>query len=97
MAPTIASAFSDFLNAATGVFFSLINSVLAVFQAVVLLGKDIISSCIHLAQSFVTLVLGLLQGVYGFVAANILAIVVIGGGYYFYTTRQTSKGGKRKA
>lgn len=73
MAVTIASSFSDFLNALTGVFFSLINSVLAVFQAIVVLGKDIITSVVHLAQSLIALVLGLLQGVYGFVAGMFCA------------------------
>jgi len=97
MATTIASTLSDFLNALTGVLFSLFNSVLAVFQAIFLLGKDIFASCLQLAQSFITLVLGLLQGVYGFIAANLLAVVVLGGGYYFYTTRNTPKQGKRKA
>ncbi|KAJ6509313.1 hypothetical protein C8R47DRAFT_1208500 [Mycena vitilis] len=96
MATTIASTISDFLNAISALFFNLINSVLAVFQAIFLLGKDIIASVIQLAQSFVFLVLGLLQGAYGFIAANLLAIVVLGGGYYFYTTRN-AKQGKRKA
>jgi len=97
MTATIPSALSDFLSSITAVFFSLVNSVLAVFQAFFLLGKDILSSAIQLAQSLVTLVLGLLQGVYGFAAANLLVLVVLGGGYYFYTTRQTKGRGKRKA
>jgi len=97
MAATIASSFSDFLSALTAVFFNLINSILAVFQAIVVLGKDILGSCVQLGQSLVTLVLGLLQGVYGFVAANLLVLGVLGGGYYFYTTRQTKGAGKRKA
>ncbi|KAK7064407.1 hypothetical protein R3P38DRAFT_3383018 [Favolaschia claudopus] len=68
MATSIASALTDFLNALTGVFFSLLNSVLAFFQAIAVLGKDIIASAINLVQSFVALGLGLLQGVYGFIA-----------------------------
>lgn len=68
MATTIASTVSDFLNALAGVFFSLLNSVLAVFQAIFVLGKDIFASCLHLVQSFIALALGLLQGVYGFIA-----------------------------
>jgi len=97
MATTISSAFSDFLGALTAVFFSLLNSVLAFFQAIAVLGKDIIATVINLVQSFVALAVGLLQGVYGFIAANLLAVVVLGGGYYWYTQRNTTKGGKRKA
>ncbi|KAF8213291.1 hypothetical protein K438DRAFT_1504391, partial [Mycena galopus ATCC 62051] len=87
MATTIASALSDFLNAIIAVFFSLLNSVLAFFQAIAVLGKDIIASGVNLVQSFVALALGLLQGAYGFIAANLLAVVVLGGGYYWYTQR----------
>ncbi|KAJ6627144.1 hypothetical protein B0H10DRAFT_1995654 [Mycena sp. CBHHK59/15] len=97
MTATIASSFSDFLKVLTGIAFNLFNSLLAVFHALLLLGKDILSSCVNLAQSFVALVLGLLQGVYGLVAANLLAIAVIGGAYYFYTSRQTKGRGKRRA
>ncbi|KAJ7071238.1 hypothetical protein C8F01DRAFT_423675 [Mycena amicta] len=91
----IASAVSDFLSALTGLFFGLLNSVLAFFQAVVVLGKDILGTIVHLAQSLVALVFGLLQGVYGFIAANLLALVVVGGAYYFYTT--SNRGRKRRA
>ncbi|KAF7339653.1 hypothetical protein MSAN_02180200 [Mycena sanguinolenta] len=97
MAATIASALSDFLNAVSAVFFSLVNSVLAFFQAIAVLGKDIFASAINLVQSFVALALGLLQGVYGFIAANFLAVIVLGGGYYWYTQRNAPKQGKRKA
>ena len=68
MAQTIAAAFSDFLTALTGVFFSLANSVLAVFQAIAVLGKEIFVGAVQLGESVVSLLLGLLQGVYGFVA-----------------------------
>ncbi|KAJ7275259.1 hypothetical protein B0H12DRAFT_1086456 [Mycena haematopus] len=75
MATTIAAAVADFINALTGVLFSLLNSVLAFFQAIAVLGKDIISSAVNVVQSFVALVLGLLQGVYGFVAGMHLFFV----------------------
>ncbi|KAJ6519605.1 hypothetical protein C8R45DRAFT_27825 [Mycena sanguinolenta] len=94
---TIASSFADFLNAISAVVLSLINSVLAFFQAIAVLGKDIIGSGINLVQSFVALALGLLQGVYGFIAANFLAVIVLGGGYYWYTHRNAPNQRKRKA
>ncbi|KAF7339836.1 hypothetical protein MVEN_01900200 [Mycena venus] len=94
MATSISGALADFVNAITGVLLSLFNSVLAFFQAIAVLGKDIIASGINLVQSFIALALGLLQGVYGFIAANLLAVVVLGGGYYCIPSEQTNKPGR---
>ena len=70
MAPTIASALSDFVAALTATFFSLLNSVLAFGQAIVVLAKDLLATILQIGQSLVALVLGLFQGVVGFVAGK---------------------------
>ncbi len=66
MAPTIASAFSDFTSGVMSIIVGLFNSVLAFFYAILALGKDIVGSVIQLGQSFVKLGIDVFQGVLGF-------------------------------
>jgi len=92
--PTITSAFSDFASSLSNIAFSLVNSILAFFQALFVLGKDFVGAVLQLGQSIVAFALHFFQGVFGVVSANILAIVLLGGGYYLYTTRQNKARGK---
>ncbi|KAF8922304.1 hypothetical protein CPB85DRAFT_1266911 [Mucidula mucida] len=96
MAPTIASAFSDFTSGVMSIIVGLFNSVLAFFYAILALGKDIVGSVIQLGQSFVKLGIDVFQGVLGFATANFIALAVIGGGYYYYTTQQKRKRGTKR-
>ncbi|KAJ7293362.1 hypothetical protein C8J57DRAFT_23911 [Mycena rebaudengoi] len=70
MSTTLASTFSDFVNAITGIFLSLFQSVLAVFQAILVLGKDIVFTIINLAQSTIALAVGVVGGVVNFAAGT---------------------------
>ncbi|KAJ4476728.1 hypothetical protein J3R30DRAFT_3221284, partial [Lentinula aciculospora] len=88
MAPTISSAFSEFMSALTSIGASLFNSLMAVFQAILAFFINVLSSTIQLFQSVLKLGIDMCQGLVGFVAANFLALATIGGGYYWYTTRQ---------
>ncbi|KAH7921952.1 hypothetical protein BV22DRAFT_1018301 [Leucogyrophana mollusca] len=93
MAP-IASSLTNFLQSLTAIGVSLMYSVLAVFQAIFALGQELVGSVLKVGNSVVTLVLDLFQGVFGFVAANFVALGVLGGAYYLYTLRQQGKGPK---
>ncbi|KAF8078366.1 hypothetical protein FPV67DRAFT_1663119 [Lyophyllum atratum] len=90
--PSITSSVSNFVSAVAGIVMSLLQSVFAVFQAIFALGADIIHSVLSLGQHLVAMVLDLFQGVFGFVAANIVAIGVLGVGYYIYTQTQARRG-----
>lgn len=64
---SIANAFNEFTNAIISIFLGLFNSVLAVFQAIFALGKDIVGSLVHLVSSVVKLGVDVCQGATGFV------------------------------
>ncbi|KIY69649.1 hypothetical protein CYLTODRAFT_314349, partial [Cylindrobasidium torrendii FP15055 ss-10] len=85
---SIANAFNEFTNAIISIFLGLFNSVLAVFQAIFALGKDIVGSLVHLVTSVVKLGVDVCQGATGFVFANFFTLAIIGGGYYLYTQNQ---------
>lgn len=70
MSPSVASAFSNFINAIVGISISLFNSIFAVFQAIIALGMNIIQSAVSIVQHMVTMVIGLFQGVFGFVVGS---------------------------
>ncbi|KAJ3736936.1 hypothetical protein DFJ43DRAFT_1048491 [Lentinula guzmanii] len=93
MAPTISSAFSEFINALTSILAGLFNSLMAVFQAIIAFFVNVFSSTIQLFQSILKLGIDMCQGLVGFVAANFLALATIGGIYYWYTTSQRQKSG----
>jgi len=88
------SSLSNFVTAVPGIVVSLLQSVMAVFQAIFALGADIIHSAFCLGQHIVAMVFDLFQGVFGFIAANIVAIGVLGIGYYIYTQTQTRRRGR---
>ncbi|KAG5648172.1 hypothetical protein DXG03_006127 [Asterophora parasitica] len=50
-----------------------------------------------MGQNFVTMVLELFQGVFGFIAANIVAIGVLGLGYHIYQQTVAKRGQKKGA
>jgi len=94
MSPSVANAFSNFINAIVGIAVSLFSSVLAVFQAIIALGMNIIHSAVTIVQHMIAMVVDLFQGVFGFVVANFVALAVVGGAYYAYTLwgQQRSRG-----
>jgi len=92
MSPSVSAALSNFLSALAGIGMSLVHSVFAVFQAIFALCTELLQGILSLGQSIVTLALDLFQGVFGFIAANLFAIIIIGGGYYVYTRRQRGRG-----
>ncbi|KAJ3751567.1 hypothetical protein EV360DRAFT_56688 [Lentinula raphanica] len=97
MAPTISSAFSEFVNALTSICAGLFNSLMAVFQAIIAFFMNVLGSAVQLFQSILKLGIDMCQGLVGFVTANFLALAMIGGVYYWYTNSQRQKrGGQRK-
>ncbi|KAH7911236.1 hypothetical protein BJ138DRAFT_1006999 [Hygrophoropsis aurantiaca] len=91
MAP-MTTALTNFLQSLMAIGTSLLFSILAVFQSFFDLGRESLSSILKLGNSIVTLALELFQGVFGFIAANFLALGVLGGAYYLYTLREQKKG-----
>ncbi|KAH8835368.1 hypothetical protein DL96DRAFT_1573920, partial [Flagelloscypha sp. PMI_526] len=92
--PSVTSAISDFTNAVVNIFAQLGQSLIAVFQAIIALFWNAITSILHLGQSVIQLFFELFQGVAGFIVGtigNFLILGVLGGGYYFYTTRQNGR------
>ncbi|TBU35017.1 hypothetical protein BD311DRAFT_681325 [Dichomitus squalens] len=92
MSNSLGSAVANLLSSLTAIGASLINSIIAVFQAICALFQDVAVSILQLAQALVAFAAGLFEGVLGFVAANFLAILVVGGIYYWYTRSRTTKG-----
>ncbi|KAG7099470.1 hypothetical protein E1B28_001319 [Marasmius oreades] len=92
MAPTITSALSEFITALTNVAAGLVNSLLAVFGAILALGTNTAKAVLQFAQSVLKLGTDLCQGVVGFVAANFFVLVVLGGVYYWYTNQNQRRG-----
>ncbi|KAL0072183.1 hypothetical protein AAF712_001107 [Marasmius tenuissimus] len=93
MAPSISAAISDFINALTSMAAGLVNSVFAVFSAILALGTDIIQTAAQFVTSIVKLGIDLCQGVVGFVAANFFVLAILGGVYYVYNNR--TPGGRK--
>ncbi|KAJ8487813.1 hypothetical protein ONZ45_g14199 [Pleurotus djamor] len=89
MAPTVASAFSDFFQSITATAGSLLNAIIAVFTAFLALGQEAITGVFNLANSFIKLGLDLFQGVAGFVMANFLMLTVLVGGRVTSRSRVT--------
>ncbi|KAF8971548.1 hypothetical protein BDZ97DRAFT_1787055 [Flammula alnicola] len=88
---------SKFVNSLMGIFVSLMNSVFAVFQAIFALGANIVNSVLAIMKHLVTMVMELFSGIFGFIAANFVAIAVLGGAYYIYTVYQSRNRGSLKA
>lgn len=65
--PTIASAFSEFVGSLTNIGVSLVNSVLAFVQALVILGKDLLGAVLQLGQSIMAFAMHFFQGAFGLV------------------------------
>lgn len=70
MAPTLTSAFSEFLHSLTAIAGSLANSIIAVFTAILALCQGAILGLFSLGNSLVKLVLDVFQGLAGFVAGE---------------------------
>jgi hypothetical protein len=64
--PSFVNAVSNFVIAITGIFTSLLSSVLAVFQSILALAQNLVNVVLQLVQSVIALVLELTQGVVGF-------------------------------
>ncbi|GLB36391.1 hypothetical protein LshimejAT787_0306790 [Lyophyllum shimeji] len=89
---SLSSSFSKFVKDIPALAASLVQSVLAVFQAFFALGADIITSIYRLGQHFVAMTYDLFQGLRAnTLAANIVAIGVLGVGYYIYTQTQAQR------
>ena len=63
----IQSAFANFLQALTGIFNGIVNSILAVFQAFLALGQELLSGVFQIGQAVLKLAADLTQDVVGFV------------------------------
>ncbi|KAF7437066.1 hypothetical protein PC9H_003900 [Pleurotus ostreatus] len=91
MAPTLTSAFSEFLHSLTAIAGSLANSIIAVFTAILALCQGAILGLFSLGNSLVKLVLDVFQGLAGFVAGNFIIIAVLIGAYFVYQSRQGNR------
>lgn len=67
MTNSVPGALGDFVSSLSSIATSLVQSVLALFQAFLALLQDVASSALQLVQTFVTLGIDLFQGVAGFV------------------------------
>ncbi|KAI0662600.1 hypothetical protein C8Q70DRAFT_1051225 [Cubamyces menziesii] len=93
---SVSSAVGNLIQALAGIGTSLLNSVLAVIQAIFALVQDFVGSLLQLVQAFVAFTADLFQGVVGFVAANFFGILLIGGVYYWYTHRRGGRSASQK-
>ena len=80
--PSVEAAFQDFLKALTNIFHALVNSSLAVVQAVLGLGKEVINAVIHLFNALLVLATDLTQDVIGFAVGECLLLDVSFGRSY---------------
>ena len=71
MAPTISSAFSEFVNVLTSIFAGLFNSLMAVFQAIIAFFMNVLGSTVQLFQSILKLGIDMCQGLVGFVTGEL--------------------------
>ncbi|TEB06273.1 hypothetical protein FA13DRAFT_1576022, partial [Coprinellus micaceus] len=77
---------SNFVSAIFGIIASLVQSVLALFQAFIGLGVNVIASAFAIATHFLAMIADVFSGVVGFIAGNFLAIAVCIAGYFAWTT-----------
>ena len=63
----IHSAFANFLQALSGIVNGIVNSILAVFQAFLALGQELLSGVFQIGQAVLKLAADLTQDVVGFV------------------------------
>ena len=68
--PSVAHAVTNFVDSIISVFFSLLNSVFAVFHAIFALGVDVVNSVLTVVRHLIALVTDLFSGVLGFVAGE---------------------------
>lgn len=94
--PSVPESFFGFLGSVSAIGTSLLHALLAVVQATLGLGQELVTSIIRLVQALVELVINLAQSVAGFVLANFFVIAILGGGYYWYTKSKQGLGGHRK-
>ena len=64
---SIGTALNNFTQSVAGIFYSLLNAVLAIFHAVLALGNELLTSVFKLFQAVAALVKDLVQGTVGFV------------------------------
>lgn len=77
MSNSIAGALGDFVSSLSAIATSLVQSIIALFQAFLALLQDVASSGLQLVQTFVKLGIDLFQGVAGFVMGEWGAFVCI--------------------
>lgn len=75
MTNTIPGALGDFVSSLSTIATSLVQSIIALFQAFLALLQDVASSGLQLVQTFVKLGIDLFQGVAGFVMGEFLNCV----------------------
>ncbi|KAL4243188.1 hypothetical protein ABKN59_001002 [Abortiporus biennis] len=93
--PSVQASFYDFSQSVAKILGALLNSLFAVFHAMLALGQQTVAGMFQLGHAIMRLATDLTQGVVGFVFANFFALLIIGGGYYWYTTRQNTGKGTR--
>ncbi|OBZ79669.1 hypothetical protein A0H81_00568 [Grifola frondosa] len=79
MTSRVAQELLNFLQSLAAIGAGLLNSVYALFQAILALGREVVGSALQLVQVIVNFAANLFQGVLGFVIANFFAILIKSG------------------
>ncbi|KAF8514530.1 hypothetical protein JB92DRAFT_2811431 [Gautieria morchelliformis] len=97
--PSVISSVNELCTSVVSIFFDLFPSFLAVFNAILALGRDMVSAVVNLGQSVFKAAVGISGGVVELIWANIVGIAVCVGGYFLYTAyvQKRPTRGKRRA
>ena len=76
---SVGTALNNFTQSVAGIFYSLLNAVLAIFHAVLALGNELLTSVFKLFQAVAALVKDLVQGDVTRVLDVLLLLAVTGG------------------
>lgn len=68
MSTSLTSSFGNFVKGLSGIVWNILNSILAVFQAIIALAENILSGVFHLFNAILGFFVNLFEGAAGFVA-----------------------------